>query len=106
MHLTATGFHEQSLHRLGDAIRKYGNRHETAGAQRTDEDRQQAAKEGAALPDGSYVVRNKQDLHQAVADSGLKGHPSAAREHIVRRATALGLGGELPHPWQDHGYTH
>lgn len=93
---TATGLHPDCLRRLGHAVER--------AKDFTMEERQQAAQDGAALPDGSFPIRNSKDLKNAIDDSGRAGHPSAAREHITRRAKALGLTQELPQPWRDHGY--
>lgn len=61
------------------------------------EQRRQAAASGAALPDGSFPIKNQSDLDNAV---GLWGHAkdkSAARKHIISRAHSLGL--KLPDSW-------
>jgi hypothetical protein len=58
----------------------------------TAEKRRELAKEGKALPDGSYPIETKGDLSNALslARSG-HGNVGAAMAHIKRRATALGV---------------
>ena len=55
-------------------------------------ERKQAAKEGNALPDGSYPIRNAHELHSAavLAASG-HGDAAAAKRLIKKRAGELGV---------------
>lgn len=59
------------------------------------EQRDRAASSGAALPDGSFPIHNKSDLHNAMRAIGRAKDPAKAKAHIRRRAKALGLTGEL-----------
>lgn len=61
----------------------------------SEEERRRLAKEGKALPDGSYPIENAEDLHNAalLARSG-HGDVEAAKRLIARRAKELGV----PHP--------
>ena len=59
------------------------------------EQRRSAAESGAALPDGSFPIHNKSDLHNAMRAIGRAKDPAKAKAHIRRRAKALGLSGEL-----------
>ena len=59
------------------------------------EQRRSAAESGAALPDGSFPIHNKSDLHNAMQAIGRAKDPAKAKAHIRRRAKALGLSGEL-----------
>ena len=62
--------------------------------------RRQLADTGAALPDGSYPIRNRADLDNAIQAVGRGTAPHAAiRAHIVKRAKALGLTDALPASW-------
>jgi hypothetical protein len=61
----------------------------SAGRRRAD------AKSGAALPDGSFPIENKSDLHNAMQAVGRAKDPAKARAHIRARAAALGLTSEL-----------
>ena len=65
------------------------------------EERRQAAKSGAALPDGSYPIQNANDLHNAIHAIGRGSHHGHAEihDHIVNRAKALGLTNMLPDSW-------
>ena len=55
-------------------------------------ERQMLVKAGHALPDGSYAIRHKGDLHAmaTLAASGY-GNVLAARRHIKKRAAELGV---------------
>jgi hypothetical protein len=53
--------------------------------------RDKAAKEGAAMPDGSFPILNAEDLANAVHAIGRANHPEAVKEHIRKRAKDLGL---------------
>jgi hypothetical protein len=61
----------------------------------SEEQRRSAADSGAALPDGSFPIHNKSDLHNAMRAIGRAKDPARAKAHIKRRAKALGLSGEL-----------
>lgn len=64
------------------------------------EQRRQAAASGAAMPGGRYPIENSEDLHNAIHAIGRgKGSHEAIRQHIMRRAKALGLTSELPEDW-------
>lgn len=58
-----------------------------------------AAKRGFALPDGSYPIRNKSELADAVQAFGRAKDKARTKRHIVKRARALGATGMLPDSW-------
>ena len=63
----------------------------------TPEERRSAALLGYALPDGSHVIRNADDLGESLIAWGLSGKPEGAlRDHIATRAKALRLSPSLP----------
>jgi hypothetical protein len=62
--------------------------------------RRALAKQGAARPDGSFPIRNAQDLANAIRLYGNANDPAAAKAWIIRRAKALGLVSSLPKEWQ------
>lgn len=66
------------------------------------EERRKLAKEGKALPDGSYPIADKEDLHNAaiLARSG-HGDVAGAKKLIARRAKELGV----PNPLKDDDKT-
>lgn len=66
-------------------------------AEITDEERARAAQSGAAEPDGSFPIRNKEDLDNARHAFGRSKNKSKTRAHIVARARALGV--KLPDKW-------
>jgi hypothetical protein len=91
---TATGLSWDELRNLGYAIEE--------ARTFTAEQRRKAAKEGAALSDGSYPIYNQGDLSAAVSRIGTgKADPATVKAHIRKRAKALGL--KLPDAWQASG---
>lgn len=62
--------------------------------------RKQLAKEGKALPDGSYPIEDESDLKPAIslAQSG-HGDAGAAKALIKRRAKALDKANLIPEDW-------
>ena len=63
------------------------------------EERKKAAG-GAAMADGSFPIKNAQDLANAIRLAGNAKDPAAARRHIIRRARALGLSDRIPDSWK------
>jgi hypothetical protein len=63
------------------------------------EERKKAAKEGAALPDGSFPIKSVGDLHNAIQALGRAKDKAKAKAHIIARAKALGATKELPESW-------
>lgn len=60
-------------------------------------ERKKLASEGAALPDGTFPIRNGEDLHKALKRAHQGGDPqSKIKSHIRKRANALGLAKQLP----------
>jgi hypothetical protein len=64
------------------------------------EQRDRAATEGAALPDGSYPIRNRTDLSNAIQAFGRAKDKAAAKAHIMKRARALGALDMVPDSWK------
>lgn len=63
-------------------------------------DRRKLARSGAAMDDGSYPIRNRGDLQNAIHAVGRgSGSHAAIRAHIVKRAKALGCTDMLPADW-------
>jgi phage I-like protein len=65
----------------------------------TAEERRQAAAEGEAMPDGSFPIKDRNDLENAIHDYGRAADKEAAQKHIIARARALGLMDLLPADW-------
>jgi Putative phage serine protease XkdF len=63
------------------------------------EQRQSAAADGDALPDGSFPIKNQSDLDNAVGLSGNASDPAKAKAHIRAMATKHGL--SLPKSWDE-----
>lgn len=68
----------------------------------TREEREALAKKGQALPDGSYPIRNKSDLKNAIQAYGRSNPEDRAkvRTHIRKRARALGEEALIPENWK------
>lgn len=62
--------------------------------------REQAASTGAAMPDGSFPIKNGGDLTNAIRLAGNAKDPAAAKSHIKRRAAALGMSDQIPDTWK------
>lgn len=61
--------------------------------------RRKAAKAGYALPDGSFPIVTVQDLKNAIHAFGRAKNKAAAKQHIIKRARALGRTDLLPEGW-------
>ena len=63
--------------------------------------RKRLAKEGKALPDGSFPIRNANDLKNAIQAYGRAkiGKRAAVKKHIMRRARALNRERIIPEKW-------
>ncbi len=60
------------------------------------------ARRGEALPDGSFPIRNRRDLSNAIHDYG-RADPAKrgrVRSHIEKRARALGAVDLIPKEWK------
>ena len=62
--------------------------------------RREMANRGSAMPDGSFPIANAEDLKNAIRLAGKSKNPAAARAHIKKRASALGLTHLLPDEWK------
>ena len=67
------------------------------------EERTKLAKKREAMPDGSYPIRNEDDLKNAIKAFGRakEGDRAAVRRHIMRRARQLDKKDILPEKWLD-----
>lgn len=63
------------------------------------EARERMAKDGEALPDGSFPIADCADLENAIQAVGRAKDQSEARTHIKKRAKALECDVELPEDW-------
>lgn len=61
--------------------------------------RERAAKDGTALPDGSFPIRNKQELAKAILAIGRASDPRVAKQWIIKRARQLDAVELLPKSW-------
>ncbi len=65
----------------------------------TQEERDKAAESGEALPDGSFPIKTKEDLANAIQAYGRAKDKAKAKAHIIARAKALGAEASLPEGW-------
>lgn len=74
---------------------------EVAKADFTAEQRQEMARNGEAMSDGSYPIPNRDYLEKAIhaVGRGKNNSHDAIRAHIVKRAKALGATSLLPDSW-------
>lgn len=63
------------------------------------QERRKLAEEGKALPDGSFPIRNRDDLQDAIQSYGRAKDKTEAKRWIKRRAKELNAEGELPDDW-------
>lgn len=63
------------------------------------EERRKLAERGEALPDGSFPIRNKADLKDAIQSYGRAKDKAEAKRWIKRRARELDAEDELPDDW-------
>lgn len=66
----------------------------------TSKEREDAADEGHAMSDGSFPIKNGEDLKNAVQALGRAKDKTKAKRHIMKRARALGLTDQLPDDWK------
>jgi hypothetical protein len=64
--------------------------------------RRAMAESGMAMPDGSFPIANGGDLQNAIQSVGRAANYAAAKEHIIRRARALGMMEMLPEDWRNN----
>jgi hypothetical protein len=62
-------------------------------------ERRKLAEEGKALPDGSFPIRNREDLKDAVQSFGRANDKDEAKRWIKKRARELNAEDELPENW-------
>lgn len=68
----------------------------------SEKERGKLAKEGEAMPNGKYPIRNAQDLKDAIKLVGVSSMPeSEVKAWIKKRARELNLENELPEDWRD-----
>ena len=63
--------------------------------------RERMAEENTAMPDGSFPIANATDLRNAIQSVGRAKDYNAAKQHIMRRARALGMIDALPEDWKN-----
>lgn len=71
----------------------------TATSEWDTEKRDKAADSGVAMDDGSFPIKDKEDLKKAIQAYGRASDQEAAKKHIIKRAKALDAVSELPEDW-------
>jgi uncharacterized membrane protein YkoI len=66
----------------------------------SEDKREEMAKEGTAMSDGSFPIASENDLRNAIMAHGRAKDIEAAKAHIKSRAAALGLEAMLPDNWK------
>ena len=61
--------------------------------------REEMAKEGLALPDGSFPISNVDDLRNAIMAHGRAVDKEKAKKHIIKRAREMGKEEMIPAAW-------
>lgn len=90
--------------RAEDAVPETENEMENSGMDKKDystAQRERMAEENTAMPDGSFPIANATDLRNAIQSVGRAKDYNAAKQHIMRRARALGLTDQLPEDWKN-----
>ena len=64
------------------------------------QERQRMAEMGQAMPDGSFPIKTRMDLSNAIQSVGRASNYEAAKKHIIRRARQLNLIAMLPEDWK------
>lgn len=67
----------------------------------SEEDRAKMTEGGEALPDGSYPIKDEEDLKNAIQAYGRAKDKEAAKAHIMKRAKDLGMEEMIPENWSD-----
>src|SRR5512146_2583878 len=66
--------------------------------------RDHLADTGAAMADGSFPIKSKSDLENAIHDWGRAGSKDSVKQHIISRAKTLGATDLLPQDWVGKNY--
>lgn len=74
----------------------------------SDKERKRLAQQGKARRDGSFPIRNRGDLQNAIRAVGrvrpaTEAERAKVRRYIIRRARALGLTSLIPESWNSDG---
>lgn len=69
----------------------------------TSKQREKLADENEAMPDGSYPIRNRSDLKNAIQAFGRSKNPEKTKAWIKKRARELDAEDLIPESWLEHG---
>lgn len=65
----------------------------------SEEEREMLTNNAEAMPDGSFPIRNSQDLRDAIKSVGRAKDYEKAKAWIIKRARALKMNDLLPESW-------
>ena len=65
-----------------------------------DEERMEMAKGGMAMPDGSYPIKDEDDLKNAIMAVGRASNPDEVKMHCQKRAKEIGKEDMIPDSWK------
>ncbi len=99
-HVTSLVDRAAKLNELSAASADVMTRFETQFGYINREKRDVLAKEGKAMKDGSFPIRNVEDLKNAIQAHGRAKDIAAAKRHIIKRARALGKYDLIPDEWK------
>lgn len=69
----------------------------------SEDSRMSMAKQGHALADGSFPIKDEADLRNAIQAFGRAKNPDKAKSHIMKRAVDMGLEDLVPMSWGTSG---
>lgn len=72
----------------------------------TTSQRERLSEEELALPDGSYPIRNRKDLKNAIASYGRAKDKAKVKRWIIKRARALNATDLIPESWEEGSMSH
>lgn len=78
---------------------KYGDGEVQTFRDFTAEERKKGVQEGWAMPDGSFPIKSREDVQNAIKAIGRAQDPEAVKKHISTRAKALNCMDLLPAGW-------
>jgi hypothetical protein len=62
--------------------------------------REKAASKGEAMEDGSFPIKDVEDLKRAIKAYGRAKDKAAVKKHIIKRARALKAADLIPEDWK------
>lgn len=89
-----------SIDQNNQLLKKTDNEGDMEKKDYSTKERKQMAESGEALPDGSFPIKNKKDLKNAIQSIGRAKDEAKAKAHIKARAKDLGATDMIPDTWK------